>query len=70
MAENEGKTPTEIAPGTKVYELVEELRRYCKKGWHMDDNKVLEIILNYIKQKGALSDLEKDILSTIDKYIN
>lgn len=32
MADNEGKTPTEIAPGTKVYELVEELRRYCKKG--------------------------------------
>jgi len=29
MAENEGKTPTEIAPGTKVYKLVEELRRYC-----------------------------------------
>lgn len=29
MAENEGKTPTEIAPGTKVYELVEELRKYC-----------------------------------------
>ena len=32
MADNEGKTPTEIAPGTKVYELVEKLRRYCKKG--------------------------------------
>ena len=29
MADNEGKTPTEIAPGTKVYELVEELRKYC-----------------------------------------
>lgn len=24
----EGKTPTEIAPGTKVYELVEELAKY------------------------------------------
>ena len=35
----------------------------------MDDNRVLEIILNYLKQKGSLSDLEKDILSTIDKYI-
>ena len=23
-----GKTPTEIAPGTKVYELVEELAKY------------------------------------------
>lgn len=29
LAENRGKTPTEIAPGTKVYELVEELRKYC-----------------------------------------
>ena len=26
--EGEGKTPTEIAPGTKVYELVEELAKY------------------------------------------
>ena len=24
----EGKTPAEIAPGTKVYELVEELTKY------------------------------------------
>ena len=24
----EGKTPTEIAPGTKVYELVEEMAKY------------------------------------------
>ena len=24
----EGKTPTEIAPGTKVYELAEELAKY------------------------------------------
>jgi len=29
---NAGKTPTQIAPGTKVYELVEELRKYCEKG--------------------------------------
>ena len=29
IKDNEGKTPTEIAPGTKVYELVEELRKYC-----------------------------------------
>lgn len=28
MEENVGKTPTEIAPGTKVYELVEELAGY------------------------------------------
>ena len=28
IKENEGKTPTEIAPGTKVYELVEELVKY------------------------------------------
>ena len=32
MTDNEGKTPTDIAPGTKVYELVEELRKYCSKG--------------------------------------
>lgn len=28
IKEGEGKTPTEIAPGTKVYELVEELVKY------------------------------------------
>ena len=28
IKENKGKTPTEIAPGTKVYELVEELAKY------------------------------------------
>lgn len=28
MQDGEGKTPTEIAPGTKVYELVEELAKY------------------------------------------
>ncbi len=28
IKENEGNTPTEIAPGTKVYELVEELAKY------------------------------------------
>ena len=28
MNDGEGKTPTEIAPGTKVYELVEELAKY------------------------------------------
>lgn len=27
-----GKTPTEIAPGTKVYELVEELAKYLPEG--------------------------------------
>ena len=31
IEENEGKTPAEISPGTKVYELVEELERYCEK---------------------------------------
>ena len=28
IEENQGKTPTEIAPGTTVYELVEELAKY------------------------------------------
>ena len=28
MKDGTGKTPTEIAPGTKVYELVEELAKY------------------------------------------
>ena len=28
----EGKTPSEIAPGTKVYELVEELAKYLPEG--------------------------------------
>ena len=31
MNEGAGKTPTEIAPGTKVYELVEELAKYLPK---------------------------------------
>ena len=28
IKDGEGKTPTEIAPGTKVYELVEKLAKY------------------------------------------
>lgn len=28
IKEGQGKTPAEIAPGTKVYELVEELAKY------------------------------------------
>lgn len=28
IKDGEGRTPTEIAPGTKVYELVEELAKY------------------------------------------
>jgi hypothetical protein len=28
IKDGKGKTPTEIAPGTKVYELVEELAKY------------------------------------------
>lgn len=28
IEDGNGKTPTEIAPGTKVYKLVEELTRY------------------------------------------
>lgn len=28
LGDEAGKTPTEIAPGTKVYELVEELAKY------------------------------------------
>ena len=28
IKDEQGKTPTEIAPGTKVYELVEELVKY------------------------------------------
>ncbi len=28
IRDGQGKTPTEIAPGTKVYELVEELSKY------------------------------------------
>ena len=30
ISDNSGKTPSEIAPGTKVYELVGELREYCQ----------------------------------------
>ncbi|MDE7432128.1 MAG: RloB family protein [Lachnospiraceae bacterium] len=32
IRDGEGKTPTDIAPGTKVYELVEELARYLPEG--------------------------------------
>ena len=28
IGENKGKTPADIAPGTKVYELMEELVKY------------------------------------------
>ena len=28
IKEGQGKTPTEIVPGTKVYELVEEIAKY------------------------------------------
>lgn len=31
VEENKGKTPAEIAPGTRVYELVEELAKYLPK---------------------------------------
>ena len=32
IKDGEGKTPTDIAPGTKVYELVEELAKYLPEG--------------------------------------
>lgn len=31
IEENKGKMPADIAPGTKVYELVEELARYLSE---------------------------------------
>lgn len=34
IEENKGRTPTKIAPGTKVYELVEELARYLPEEVH------------------------------------
>ncbi len=34
----------------------------------MNREDLLNTILNYFKQKGMLSDLEKDILSTFEKY--
>ena len=36
----------------------------------MVDNVLLNFLLEYLKHKDALSDLEKDILSTIEEYIN
>lgn len=39
MKDGEGRTPTEIAPGTKVYELVEELAKYLPERF---TNKFLE----------------------------
>lgn len=35
----------------------------------MNKEDLLNMILSYLKQKGMLSDLEKDILSTLDKYV-
>ena len=35
IKEGVGKTPTEIAPGTKVYELVEELVKYLPEAIQM-----------------------------------
>ena len=34
----------------------------------MNREELLNTILNYFKQKGILSDFEKDILSTLEKY--
>lgn len=34
----------------------------------MNREDLLSTILNYFKQKGIISDLEKDIFSTIEKY--
>ena len=31
IKDGQGKTPTEIAPGTKLYELVEELAKYLSE---------------------------------------
>ena len=35
----------------------------------MNKDELIELILNYLAQKGSLSALEMDILSTIEKYI-
>lgn len=35
----------------------------------MDKSKFLDVILSYLSQKAVLSDLEKDLLSTINKYL-
>ena len=32
IRDGQGKAPAEIAPGTKVYELVEELAKYLPEG--------------------------------------
>ena len=34
IKDGQDKTPTEIAPGTKVYELVEELAKYLPEEIH------------------------------------
>ena len=34
IKDGQGKTPTEIAPGTKVYELVEKLAKYLPEEIH------------------------------------
>ena len=36
---------------------------------NMDKSKTIDVILSYLSQKAVLSDLEKDLLSTINKYI-
>ena len=41
IKDGEGKTPTEIAPGTKVYELVEELAKYLPEE---QKNKILDFV--------------------------
>ena len=35
IKDGEGKTPTDIAPGTKVYELVEELAKYLPENFKL-----------------------------------
>ena len=36
IKEGQGKTPTEIAPGTKVYELVEKLAKYLSESMEVE----------------------------------
>ena len=45
IKDGEGKTPTEIAPGTKVHELVEELAKYLPEEFK---HKFRDNVKNYL----------------------
>lgn len=54
IKDNQGRTPTEIAPGTKVYELVEEMTKYLPEKMQDIFRWMEQHILAVIKKRNKL----------------